>query len=110
MGLRTTVSFVTVVFQFSGPCHGCSVEAGRLHQRSTLCVSGAKTKCRPVFIKLWSADHRCSAVAHQVVRDGPQGVSEEKALQKIVSDSERIKILPYMPVLELPLLVDFQQM
>jgi hypothetical protein len=44
-----------------------------------------------------------------VVRGGPQAVSEEITLQKIISDTERVKIHPYMSVLKPPLLVDLQQ-
>jgi hypothetical protein len=39
----------------------------------------------------------------------PQAVSEEKSIAKIASDTERIKVHPYMSVLKLPLLVDLQQ-
>jgi len=41
------------------------------------------TLCRRMFLKLWSTDHRCSVAVRQVVRGGPQAVSEEKALQKL---------------------------
>jgi hypothetical protein len=50
---------------------------------------------RYVFIKLWSTDHRWSA------RD-----FRRKGIAKIVSDTEQIKMHPYMSVLKLPLLVD----
>jgi hypothetical protein len=40
-----------------------------------------------------------------MVSCNPQAVSEEKNIAKIVSDTERIKVHPYMSVLKLPLLV-----
>jgi hypothetical protein len=44
-----------------------------------------------------------------VVRGGLQAVSEEKALQKLYQTLNEWKIHPYMTVLKLPLLVDFQE-
>jgi hypothetical protein len=49
-----------------------------------------------------------STAVRQVVRGGPRAVPEEKALQKIVSDTERMKNTPIMSVLKLSLLVGLQ--
>jgi hypothetical protein len=65
-------------------------------------------QARKVFIELWSADQRLWAEVLQVVRGGPQAVSEEKALQKLYQKLSEWKIHTYMHVLELPLLADLQ--
>jgi hypothetical protein len=55
-----------------------------------------------VFLKLWSA------AVLRVVRGSPQAVSEEKALQKIVSDTERMKNTPIHVCAKTAFLVDLQ--
>jgi hypothetical protein len=44
-----------------------------------------------------------------MIRGVPGEISEEKTIAKIVLDTERMKVHPYMSVLKLPLLVDLQQ-
>jgi hypothetical protein len=59
-----------------------------------------------VFIKLWSADHQWSAAVRQVVRGGPQTISEETALPKFYQTLNECKIHANMSVLKLPLFFD----
>jgi hypothetical protein len=56
-----------------------------------------------VFLKLWSKAVR------QVIRGGPQAVSEAKVLQNLYQTLNELKIRPHMFVLKLALLVDLQQ-
>jgi hypothetical protein len=44
-----------------------------------------------------------------VVRGCPQAISDEKGIEKILTNSEIMKIVSYMSMLKVSLLVDFQQ-
>jgi hypothetical protein len=67
-----------------------------------------KNVCLRVFYVLTSFPQTV-ACGPLVIQGGPQAVSEETALQKLYQALNERKIHQYMPVLELPLLVDLQQ-